>query len=260
MWSLLHPPVPECPSAAEIPGYLQHPGSSCQQGRVPAAGPRGWPEPEWKNASSLVTCGLRPRVTKPYGVVTLGRCGRDRAAQAVGSGLEQDELKEDELKEDELKEDELEPCSSRTAGSRPLLHAVPSGCPVPSPLPEHLRFLWTSRDGIINCGMRSGVTTWKKMSLEPLPWSAGGRSVPRHGDMVAPRAGRAALPIFMLRGHPRLVTRGDDTARSLPGASGARGRRVEGTGEDTAPPLSRRATTGCVTHGAAARGRAGGAG
>lgn len=190
MWSLRLPPIPESPSAPGIPGCPQHPGSSCQRGRVPAAGPRGWPEPEWKNASSLVTCGLRPRVTKPYGVVTLGRWGRDRAAQAVGSGLEQDELKQGEL----------EPCSSCPAGSQLLLQAVPSSCPVP--LPEHLCFLWTSRDGIMNCGMRSGVTTCKKMSLELLPWSAGGQSVPRHRDMVAPRARWAALGIYAPRPPP----------------------------------------------------------
>lgn len=45
----------------------------------------------------------------------------------------------------------------------------------------------------MNCGMRSGVTTCKKMSLEPLPWSGGAQSVPRHKDMVAPRVRWAAL-------------------------------------------------------------------
>ncbi|RLV84247.1 hypothetical protein DV515_00016307 [Chloebia gouldiae] len=138
------------------------------------------------------------RVTKPYGVVTLGRCGRDRAAQA-----------------DEIKEDELEPCSSCTAGSQLLLQAVPSGCPVasPVPLPEHLCFLRVSRDGITNCGMRSGVTTWKKI--------AGGQR-----DMVAPRAGWAAQGIYAPRPPPAAPCQG-------PAAAGARGRRMEGTGEGT---------------------------
>ncbi|XP_066192148.1 uncharacterized protein [Sylvia atricapilla] len=39
--------------------------------------------------------------------------------------------------------------------------------------------------------------------------------------VVAPRAPRAALAIY-LRGHPRPVTRRDDTASSLPGSSGRR--------------------------------------
>lgn len=42
--------------------------------------------PAWqRRASSLAIWGLWLRVTKPYGVVTLVRCGRDRAALLAGS-------------------------------------------------------------------------------------------------------------------------------------------------------------------------------
>lgn len=37
------------------------------------------------NDSLLRTQGLSPRVRKPYGVVILGKCGRDIAARVVGS-------------------------------------------------------------------------------------------------------------------------------------------------------------------------------
>lgn len=42
--------------------------------------------PTWKSrASSLAIWGLWLSVTKPYGVVTLARCGRERAANEAGS-------------------------------------------------------------------------------------------------------------------------------------------------------------------------------
>ncbi len=47
-----------------------------------------WPQRLWpwkKSASSLAICGLLLKVTKPYGVVTLERWGKERAARVAGS-------------------------------------------------------------------------------------------------------------------------------------------------------------------------------
>lgn len=176
----------------------------------------------------------------------MGRWGRDRAARAVGSGIACAAAASLTLEQDEL-EPAMSPSSS-APGSKPLLQAIPASCPFP--LPERLCFLWMSREGIVNCGMRSGVTTWRKMSLELLPWSAWGQSIPSKSDMVGPTGlPGAARCIYALQ--PALialhaVTHCDNgcqvpaPAPSGPAAichpPGHQGDRRRGTGEETLVP------------------------
>ncbi|TNN75049.1 hypothetical protein EYF80_014795 [Liparis tanakae] len=154
-------------TAASSPRQPHAASSSLFERRSPA-----W----WRSASSLAICGLWLKVTKPYGVVTLVRCGRDRAAllagsrqcwasardplRAKGSETLRSALRSDATPpkpEDEVDEGDKDDSGSAPELPKPSSESASSSSSSSGSLSSDLKLLCTDRVGMVNCGMLSGV-------------------------------------------------------------------------------------------------------
>lgn len=130
-------------------------------------------------------------MTKPYGVMTLGRWGRDRATQARRFGIAYMLVASSVLEQDGMEPGT--PCMS-TSTSPELLP-----CAVLTSGPTHQCFSRMSREGMVNRGCRLGVTMCWKMSLELLSWSEQGQSITSRRSMVGLAAAGALPHIYALQ-------------------------------------------------------------